>query len=106
MAEPIDAYATAYDALAGTTAGEAPDVRQAIARQTVDALMKLRAEKGLGWLRNIGATAYFNHALEVARGFGEYRHPDAVVGRAALHEAYEATAAVIVAAYARKPKES
>lgn len=97
---PLDAYPTAYDALEGTPVEYDHEVRSAIAKQIVDTLMQLRKDRGLNYLRNIGCgSAYYNEARRVSLQFG--RDADLITGRVALHKAYEATAQVIVAAFAR-----
>lgn len=105
MPEPIDAYSTAYDALAGTPVEGDREIREQVARQIVDTLMHVRSESGLGALRKLAGTVQFNNVLVTSERFG---NPNIALltGRLALHKAYEATAAVIVAAYSRKPKES
>lgn len=97
---PLNAYATAYDALAGTPVENDEELRPAIAQQIVDTLMHLHADRGLGYLRRIGnSNAYYDEVLRVSRQFGH--DPELMTGRVALHKAYEATAAVIVVAFAR-----
>lgn len=94
--EPLDAYATAYEALAGTAAEHDPEFRTTVARQVVDTLMRARAERGLNYLRGMCSTARYNEMAQ-----SNERDPALLVGRAAMHRAYELTAEVFVAAFAR-----
>lgn len=97
---PLDAYATAYDALADTPVENDEELRPSIAQQIVDTLMQARADRGLGYLRKVGnSNAYYDEVRRVSRQFGH--DPELMTGRVALHRAYEATADVIVAAFAR-----
>ncbi len=92
----------AYDALAGTPVENDEELRPQIARQIVDTIARLRAERGLAWLRRIRHSyVYFNELVEVSNEIGP-RNPDMILGRGVLWDAYEATAGAFIAAFGRK----
>lgn len=100
--EPNDAYATAFDALADSPIGGDDAWQPKIARQIVDTLIQARAEHGLSWLRKIGTSLSYLHALnDISAQYGT-RNPDMIVGRIPLWNAYQKTAGTFIAAYGRK----
>lgn len=97
---PLDAYSTAYDALADTPLAADDNLRRTVAERVVEVLMRLRKDRGLNYLRGMFATDRFNQALSVER---EQYGADSslLVGRTPLWRAYETTAGVVVAAFSR-----